>query len=154
MQKCFNNCNSKNNEFGKIEKWCPADIWIHDASIDISFLTKYSSFKDLNEQLFQLFRNKQLIGVSLKKGFKHNVQIKEYNDGKSYLQKKTSIKYSKYILKMNTLDFYLCYEDSNRNNIKIQGRDFAGANPDKIKKILKWAKFPELVILNLRSRVN
>ncbi len=117
-------------------------------------MTKYSSFKDLNEQLIQLFRNKKLIGVSLKK-VNHNVQIKEYNDGKSYLQKKTSIKYSKYILKMNTLDFYLCYEDSNRNNIKIQGRDFAGANPMiKLKKILKWAKFPELVILNLRSRVN
>ena len=46
------------------------------SSSDISFLTKYSSFKDLNEQLIQLFRNKKLIGVSLKK-VNHNAQIFE-----------------------------------------------------------------------------
>lgn len=143
MQKCFNNCNSKNNEFGKIEKWCPADIWIHDASIDISFLTKYSSFKDLNEQLIQLFRNKKLIGVSLKK-VDHNAKIKEYNNQESFQQKISSIKYSKYILRMNSLDFYLCYEDNKGSNIRIQGRDFAGANPDKIKKDIEMGKSPRV----------
>ena len=80
----------KKNEFGQIDKWCPADIWIHDASTDISFLTKYHYFKDLNEQLIQLFRNKQLIGVSLKK-VDHNAQIKEYNYEKSYQQKKLQL---------------------------------------------------------------
>jgi hypothetical protein len=63
------------------DKWNPADIWLSDSTIkDITF--NYNNINELNNKLINLFEEKKLIGVSLKKLHK-NINLSINNNKKN-----------------------------------------------------------------------
>lgn len=68
-----------------LDKWNPADIWVVKKPFLSTNFKKFESIQALNEFLYEKFKKKEIIGVSLKKT-KKTAKVQVFNDGtvKSY----------------------------------------------------------------------
>jgi hypothetical protein len=72
------------------DKWNPADIWA--AKANFKFKSGFSSIEELNAYMFEKFKSKELIGISLKKIPKGIAKTKIFNDGKPLTAKLEGVK--------------------------------------------------------------
>ncbi len=105
----------KKGGLGRIDdnKWNPGDIWAVDTSI--KGITFETDLTDLNNQLIDLYRNKSLVGISLKKTSTPSSKV--YNFEK---QEAPGTFNGEYNASSKSLDVYLYFT----NGAKLQLRDF------------------------------
>jgi hypothetical protein len=63
-----------------IDKWNPADIWLVKKSFLNHNFKQYTSIIDLNEFIYESYKSKDIVGVSLK-ATKKKASVKIFNDG-------------------------------------------------------------------------
>ncbi len=63
-----------------IDKWNPADIWLVKKSFLNHDFKQYTSIIDLNEFIYESYKSKDIVGVSLK-ATKKKASVKIFNDG-------------------------------------------------------------------------
>ena len=63
-----------------IDKWNPADIWLVKKDLLSHNFKQYTSIIDLNEFIFESYKAKDIVGVSLK-ATKKKATVKIFNDG-------------------------------------------------------------------------
>ena len=131
----------RSSEFGarsRVDKWSPADIYV----IDSAYLNKLKSDFDpknfdgdgtdiyvLNEKMRQLFGQRTLVGISLKKTIGDNFKVKSYNQtnlliggwGATQLEL-TNMKAYKTKF-WNAIDTYLYTSDPQHNEIQFRNFD-------------------------------
>ena len=115
------------------DKWDPADMWIvHDSFLQMDF-KKFTSLKDLNSKLVQLYKSAQngkpgIIGISLKKMEKDNVKYFVGNVDKSPKQiKNITTNYSTFLTKFTTITFDLIDGKGTKDTLEMAVRPFTNA---------------------------
>ena len=127
-------------DFSSEDKWNPADIWIVDKGEENSIKTKLeniTSLGNLNTLVYNLYKSKDLIGVSLKKNpNKPSIKLKnkpgstrttEANWVKSEVVFDNKKNFTgKNISKRYPMDVYIYY--GNGPNDRFQARNFGGSS--------------------------
>ena len=131
-------------DFSSEDKWNPADIWIVDKGEENSIKTQLSnitSLGDLNTLVYNLYKSKDLIGVSLKKNpNKPSIKLKNepgvtrttdarwvksevvFDNKKNFTGKNISKRYP--------MDVYIYY--GNGPNDRFQARNFGGSSTSPV----------------------
>ena len=76
--------------FSNINKWTPADMYMGVPNIDKTLITDAVNFPDINNRMEKLLKDKQLIGVSLKRitSTVGGISKKNFSDGPPKQQRK------------------------------------------------------------------
>lgn len=116
-------------EFGKFrkqsgltgdDKWNPADIWM--AKKGFKFKGDWDSLRDYNKYIFDEFKKKNLIGISLKLVPKGEAHSKIFNDGKPLVATWEGFKIGENMF--DSKDIYLKYKSEGKEGL-IQLRNFS-----------------------------
>ena len=138
IKKAFGRVKGQTN-LSSEDKWNPADIWmVKESEIDAikKHLDGENTIDCLNNALLQLFNEKELMGISLKKiEGNANMTIKN-NQPASVRKANEKAKFEKYDLTfLSTMDVYLYYGSGQFE--KFQARNFGGSSKGDWKLELK-----------------
>ena len=138
IKKAFGRVKGQTN-LSSEDKWNPADIWmVKESEIDAikKHLDGENTIDCLNNALLQLFNEKELMGISLKKiEGNANMTIKN-NQPASVRKANEKAKFEKYDLTfLSSMDVYLYYGSGQFE--KFQARNFGGSSKGDWKLELK-----------------
>jgi hypothetical protein len=121
--------NSIYKEFGRFrkesgikgdDKWNPADIWM--AKKSFKFKGDWPTLKEYNTYIYDEYKKKNLVGISLKKVPRGKATSKVYNDGKPPAAKFIGFKLGENM--GDSKDIYIQYEAEHKQG-EIQLRNFS-----------------------------
>ena len=79
IENTFKLVNRQERAFGNLNKWSPADMYMIKSGHDMSSITGSKSLKGLNGEMKKLYKEKKVVGVSLKKIESSTVLFSELN---------------------------------------------------------------------------
>ena len=138
IKKAFGRVKGQTN-LSSEDKWNPADIWMAKKS-EVNAIKKHldgeNTIDCLNNALLQLFNDKKLIGISLKK-IEGNAKMDVKNNQPASVRKANEkAKFEKYDLTfLSSMDVYLYYGPGTFD--KFQARNFGGSSKGDWKLELK-----------------
>jgi len=138
IKKAFGRVKGQTN-LSSEDKWNPADIWMVEES-EVGAIKKHldgeNTIDCLNNALLQLFNEKKLIGISLKK-IEGNAKMDVKNNQSASVRKANEkAKFEKYDLTfLSSMDVYLYYGPGQFE--KFQARNFGGSSKGDWKLELK-----------------
>ena len=138
IKKAFGRVKGQTN-LSSEDKWNPADIWMVEES-EVGAIKKHldgeNTIDCLNNALLQLFNEKKLIGISLKK-IEGNARMDVKNNQPASVRKANEkAKFEKYDLTfLSSMDVYLYYGPGQFE--KFQARNFGGSSKGDWKLELK-----------------
>ena len=99
------------------DKWNPADIWMASPDFDISPLTKKNTAAEINDFIAENYKEKKLIGVSLKKlGSTANIKVQ---NNETYAKRKQKVSTYKWINRNGTGGYDLYFENKGKTPIDV-----------------------------------
>ncbi len=99
------------------DKWNPADIWMASPDFDISPLNKKNTAGEINDFIAENYKEKKLIGVSLKK-LGATANLKVLND-ETYVKRKQNVDTYKWINKNSMGGYDLFFENKGKTPIDV-----------------------------------
>ena len=138
-----------------LDKWNPADIWLVHPRHENTDFKKYRSIKELNTWLMDMFKKKEVIGVSLKQAGK-TAKVQTFNE-KRGLEK--NIRYKSFDVGktgfLNTINGTIYYEDGISTNPSFVIRSFGrpvSVNVEVDGKLAKGGKVGSGPLFNIIKR--
>lgn len=102
------------------DKWNPADIWVLKKGYKVK--TGFGSLKEVNAYIYEEFKAKKLIGVSLKKIPKGEAHSKIFNDGKPPKAKFKEVKKMTDVTASKDIYWTLQFDNT---SVNVQLRNFS-----------------------------
>ena len=121
IESTFTRINKEERAFGNLNKWSPADIYIINNGTNLNQISSEETLKGLNMKMFELIRNNDIIGVSLKK-IVGGAAISQKNFPTD--TRATKAKYRGMATNLDAMDGYIQWGSSPSE--KIQFRSFGG----------------------------
>jgi hypothetical protein len=122
IESTFTRINKEERAFGNLNKWSPADIYMISNSANLNQISGEATLKGLNIRMFELIKNSQVIGVSLKKIVGGAAAISQKNFPTD--TRATKAKYRGMTTNLDAMDGYIQWGSSPSE--KIQFRSFGG----------------------------
>jgi hypothetical protein len=121
IESTFTRINKEERAFGNLNKWSPADIYMISNGANLNQISSEATLKGLNIKMFELIKNGQVIGVSLKK-IVGGGTISQKNFPTD--TRATKAKYRGMTTNLDAMDGYIQWGSSTSE--KIQFRSFGG----------------------------
>jgi len=121
IESTFTRINKEEKAFGNLNKWNPSDIYIISSGSNLNQISSEATLKGLNTKMFELIKNNDVIGVSLKK-IVGSAAISQKNFPTD--TRATKAKYQGMTTNLDAMDGYIQWGSSPSE--KIQFRSFGG----------------------------
>ena len=121
IESAFNRINKQEKAFGNLNKWSPADIYMISNNANLGEIGNEKSLRGLNAAMYEMIKNNQVIGVSLKKIYGIGRISKKNFPADTKVNK---AKFYGTTSNIDSMDGYIQW--GSLNNEKIQFRSFGG----------------------------
>jgi len=121
IESAFNRINKQEKAFGNLNKWSPADIYMISNNANLGEIGNEKSLRGLNAAMYEMIKNNQVIGVSLKKIYGSGRISKKNFPADTKVNK---AKFYGTTSNIDSMDGYIQW--GSLNNEKIQFRSFGG----------------------------
>ena len=121
IESAFNRINKQEKAFGNLNKWSPADIYMISNNANLGEIGNEKSLRGLHAAMYEMIKNNQVIGVSLKKIYGIGRISKKNFPADTKVNK---AKFYGTTSNIDSMDGYIQW--GSLNNEKIQFRSFGG----------------------------